>query len=77
MQHSLDNKTLAFECDMCPATETFSADEGDPIADPPACKRRLTGLGWTSKKVPGYSWELYCPVCSQDPDRRPVAKDND
>jgi hypothetical protein len=54
---------------MCPKTETFTAD-----ADKAKCLNMVKQLGWTSKKVPGYSWELYCPVCSKDPNRRPVAK---
>jgi hypothetical protein len=59
---------------MCPATETFSADEGHPVGDMAVCLGMVKELGWTSKKIPGYAWELYCPKCSLIPDRRPVAK---
>ena len=67
--HCPDRQSIVFECDMCPATETLS----DTIS-PVNCLNTIKARGWTSKKVPGYAWELYCPGCSKDPKRRPVAK---
>lgn len=71
-----DNSTLVFDCDYCHTTTDFNVDEGHPVADVPACIRLLKEIGWTTKKVPGYSWEQYCEECSKLPDemKRPQAK---
>jgi hypothetical protein len=68
--------TLVFECDYCHTTLELCADEGHPVADTPACLRFAKEVGWTSKKVVGYSWEHYCEECTKLPDaeKRPQAK---
>lgn len=63
-----DKETFVFQCDRCPETLEFNADEGHPVADTAACIRLAKEAGWSAKKVVGYDWEHYCPDCTKLPE---------